>query len=87
MRNIKGLGDRFSQIIVFVFLLMAPVIVERIVSDIDNIVKIVRFDGWQNTTAGRQELKKALRIVIWIKYKIKDKDVFDRAYGYIEQYY
>ena len=66
---------------------MAPVIVERIVSDIDNIVKIVRFDGWQNTTAGRQELKKALRIVIWIKYKIKDKDVFDRAYGYIEQYY
>ena len=64
-----------------------PVIVERIVADIDNIVKIVRFPGWQNTTAGKQEVKKALRSVVWIKYKIKDKEVFDRAYSYIEQYY
>ncbi|MEK5489822.1 HsdR family type I site-specific deoxyribonuclease [Paenibacillus sp. FSL R7-0297] len=64
-----------------------PIIVERIVSDIDDIVKIVRFDGWQGTTAGKQEVKKALRSVIWVKYKIKDKEVFDIAYQYIEQYY
>ena len=64
-----------------------PVIVERIVTDIDDIVKIVRFDGWQNTKTGRQEVKKALRSVVWMKYKIKDKDVFDKAYNYIEQYY
>ena len=64
-----------------------PVIVERIVTDIDGIVKIVRFDGWQSTTAGKQEVKKALRSVVWVKYKIKDKEVFDKAYGYIEQYY
>lgn len=64
-----------------------PVIVERIVADIDGIVKNVRFDGWQNTTAGKQEVKKALRSVVWVKYKIKDKEVFDKAYGYIEQYY
>lgn len=64
-----------------------PVIVERIVADIDDIVKIVRFDGWQNTNTGRQEVKKALRSVVWVKYKIKDKEVFDKAYGYIEQYY
>ena len=64
-----------------------PVIVERIVADIDNIVKIVRFDGWQNTTGGKQEVKKALRSVVWIKYKIKDNDVFNKAYSYIEQYY
>jgi len=64
-----------------------PVIVERIVADIDSIVKIVRFDGWQSTTAGKQEVKKALRSVVWIKYKIKDRDVFDKAYNYIEQYY
>ena len=64
-----------------------PVIVERIVADIDSMVKIVRFDGWQSTTAGKQEVKKALRSVVWIKYKIKDKDVFDKAYSYIEQYY
>ena len=64
-----------------------PVIVERIVADIDNIVKIVRFDGWQNTTAGKQEVKKALRSIVWIKYKIKDVEVFNKAYSYIEQYY
>ena len=56
-------------------------------ADIDSIVKIVRFDGWQSTTDGKQEVKKALRSVVWIKYKIKDKDVFDKAYNYIEQYY
>ena len=60
-----------------------PVIVE----DIDSILKIFRFDGWQSTTAGKQEVKKALRSVVWIKYKIKDKEVFDKAYNYIEQYY
>lgn len=64
-----------------------PIIVERIVKDIDDIVRIVRFDGWQNTTAGKQEVKKALRSVIWIKYKIKDIDVFDKACKYVEMYY
>ena len=64
-----------------------PVIVERVVDDIDGIVKIVRFDGWQNTTSGKQEVKKALRSVVWVKYKLKDKEVFDKAYAYIEQYY
>ncbi|MCZ8514958.1 HsdR family type I site-specific deoxyribonuclease [Paenibacillus filicis] len=64
-----------------------PIIVERIVGDIDDIVKIVRFEGWQGTTTGKQEVKKALRSVVWVKYKIKDKEVFDKAYQYIEQYY
>lgn len=64
-----------------------PVIVERIVSDIDEIVKIVRFDGWQDTSSGKREVRKALRSVIAIKYKIKDTDVFDKAYKYIEMYY
>ena len=64
-----------------------PIIVERIVTDIDNIVKIVRSDWWQNTTGGKQEVKKALRSVIWVKYKIKDKEVFEKAYNYIKQYY
>ena len=64
-----------------------PIIVERIVNDIDEIVKVVRFPEWQTTTAGKQEVKKALRSIIWIKYKLKDKEVFDKAYSYIEQYY
>lgn len=64
-----------------------PIIVERLVTDIDEIVKIVRFDGWQNTTAGKQEVTKALRKVIWLKYKIKDSELFEKAYSYVEMYY
>lgn len=64
-----------------------PVIVERIVADIDDIVKIVRFDGWQATDAGRQEVTKALRKIIYLKYKIKDNELFDKAYKYVEMYY
>ena len=64
-----------------------PIIVERIVNDIDGIVRIVRFDGWQNTTEGKKDVKKALRQVTWKKYGIKDQEVFDKAYSYIEQYY
>ena len=55
--------------------------------NIDDIVKIVRFDGWQETTAGVREVKKALRSIVMVKYRIKDKELFDKAYRYIEQYY
>jgi len=64
-----------------------PVVVVRIVNDIDEIVRLVRFPGWQNTKAGEREVQKALRKVIYVKYKIKDQDLFDKAYGYIKQYY
>jgi type I restriction enzyme R subunit len=64
-----------------------PIIVERIVADIDNIVKIVRFPGWQQTVAGEREVKQALRKTL-LKYKLAhEQDLFDRAYAYIEQYY
>ena len=34
-----------------------PIMVERVVSDIDEIVRIVRFDGWQSTHAGEREVQ------------------------------
>ncbi len=64
-----------------------PVIVERIVNDIDSIVKTVRFPDWQSSTEGVKIVKKELRNITWIRYKIKDQEVFDKAYSYIEQYY
>ncbi|MBQ9326422.1 MAG: hypothetical protein IJ246_11710 [Clostridia bacterium] len=64
-----------------------PVIVERLVSDIDGIVKIVRFPGWKDTSEGRKTVTRSLREVIMVKYKIRDKEVFNKAYGYVEQYY
>ena len=66
-----------------------PIIVEQVVNDIDNeVVNIIRQfnDAFQSVTA-RREIKKKLRSILWIKYQIKDNDVFDRAYQYIEQYY
>jgi type I restriction enzyme R subunit len=64
-----------------------PIIVERVVNDIDEIVRYVRFDGWQSTHAGEREVKLALRKTLF-KYKLhQDQDLFDRAYGYIREYY
>jgi type I restriction enzyme R subunit len=64
-----------------------PVMVERIVKDIDEIVRLVRFPGWQQTTAGEREVKQALRKTL-LKYQLhQDLDLFDKAYGYIKQYY
>ncbi|MCG8039966.1 MAG: HsdR family type I site-specific deoxyribonuclease [Candidatus Thiodiazotropha endolucinida] len=64
-----------------------PVMVKRIVDDIDEIVRQVRFDGWQNTHAGEREVKIALRKTLF-KYKLhQDTELFDRAYGYIREYY
>jgi len=63
------------------------VIVERVVADIDGIVKQVRFPDWQNTTQGEREVRQALRRTL-LKYKLHtDQDLFDKAYGYIREYY
>ena len=64
-----------------------PAIVERIVNDIDGIVRVVRFDGWQDSSVGEREVKKELRKILWTKYIIKDEDLFTRAYEYIREYY
>jgi type I restriction enzyme, R subunit len=64
-----------------------PIIVERVVSDIDEIVRVVRFPGWQATHAGEREVKLALRKTLF-KYRLhQDQDLFDRAYGYVREYY
>lgn len=63
-----------------------PVIAEQFVSDIDEVVRMVRFPRRQNINAGECEMQNALRKVIYVKYKIADQDLFDKAYGYIKQY-
>jgi type I restriction enzyme, R subunit len=64
-----------------------PAIIERIVNDIDEIVKIVRFPGWQSTSSGEREVRKALRKTL-LKYKLHtDQDLFEKAFNYISEYY
>ncbi len=63
------------------------IIVERIVTDIDDIVKKVRFPDWQHTSQGERLVQKELRKAL-LKYQLhRDQDLFDRAYSYIRQYY
>ena len=64
-----------------------PAVVERIVDDIDAIVRVIRFPGWQNTNQGQREVQRSLRKAL-LKYKLhKNQELFDRAYGYIKEYY
>lgn len=64
-----------------------PKMIERIVNDIDEIVRYVRFPDWQNTSSGEREIKQALRRTL-LKYKLhQDNELFDKAYRYIKQYY
>lgn len=64
-----------------------PAVVERIVEDIDAIVRVVSFPGWQKTSSGEREVQKSLRRAL-LKYQLhKDQVLFDRAYGYIKEYY
>ncbi len=47
-----------------VFVNKKPVIVERVVCDID---EIARFPGWQHASAGEREVKKALRKTLQVQ--------------------
>ena len=56
-------------------------------TDIDDIVKKVRFPDWQHTSQGERLVQKELRRTL-LKYKLHtNQDLFDKAYGYIRQYY
>lgn len=64
-----------------------PAVVERIVNNIDDIVKNVRFEGWQTSITGERLVQKSLRKTL-LKYKLhKEEDLFNRAYEYIKEYY
>lgn len=53
-----------------------PIIVERIVDDIDRIVTITRFPGWQRSEQGRNDVNNALLEILVAKYKIYDAELF-----------
>ena len=64
-------------------------IVENIVNDIDEqVVRVVRsFNDAFATVAGKREVRQLLRSILWVRYQIKDPEVFEKAYNYVEQYY
>ena len=66
---------------------LTPIIVENIVGRIDEVVRGLRFEGWQSTIRGDQEVRKALRSTLYVQFKIRDNDVFEKALSYVREYY
>lgn len=64
-----------------------PKVIQDIVEQIDKIVKVTRFDGWQNSNSGPREIQKALLLTLAQFGLGKDKELFDKAYGYIKEHY
>ncbi|MEQ9097087.1 MAG: hypothetical protein RIE32_12575 [Phycisphaerales bacterium] len=64
-----------------------PITVKRVVDDMDEIVRAVRFDGCQDTHADERQIRIELRKTL-LKYKLHhDTELFERAYGYVREYY
>lgn len=63
------------------------IIVENVVNRIDEVFRGVRFEGWQSTIRGDQEVRQALRKSLDVQFKIRDNDVFEKALGYVREYY
>ncbi|MEQ4301356.1 hypothetical protein ABNF97_08185 [Plantactinospora sp. B6F1] len=43
--------------------------------------------GWQDTREGDRLVQQQLHRTLWTKFKIRDNDVYERALGYIREYY
>jgi len=64
-----------------------PKLIGDVVEQIDKIVNATRFEGWQNSNSGPREIQKALMLTLAQFGLSKDKDLFERAYAYIEEHY
>jgi type I restriction enzyme, R subunit len=57
------------------------------VDNIDEIPRLVRFDGWQAANTGEREVRKVQRRTLF-KYKLHTvAELFEKAYGYVKEYY
>jgi type I restriction enzyme R subunit len=64
-----------------------PVIVGKVVADIDAIVKEVRWDGWNNSKEGDKAVRIAIRKVL-VRYGLPASgELFDHAYAYVSENY
>ena len=85
----KQARDALTELFESIKTPQTPIVVENVVNDIDTqVVDIVRrFNNAFKTISGQNEVRKMLRTILWLKYKIKDNDVFEKAYKYVEMYY
>lgn len=65
----------------------SPEIVERVVKEVDEVVRQVRFTNWQGTYEGSREVRRAIRHALRKYGLAHEHELFDRAYEYVEQSY
>ncbi len=65
----------------------APVMIERVVLDVDAIVKQVSYEGWADTNEGDRLVRKEVRAVLGRHQLHKVPGLFERAYEYISAHY
>ena len=64
-----------------------PEMIRKIVQEIDEIVKKVRFERWQHTIVGEREVKHEITRIL-LRYGLhKDTELFSKIYGYIREHY
>lgn len=65
------------------------IIVENIVNDIDNKIvnEVQLFTGWQESSKGQREVKASI-LKVFAKYKLQgDKELIEKTYNYVAEYY
>ena len=64
-----------------------PVIVSKVVGDIDALVRPIRGTHWQESQPGDREVRRQLRLVLKNSGLPPSGDLYDRAYAYIREHY
>lgn len=65
----------------------APAIIERVVIDVDEIVRQVRFVGWQTSTPGDRAVRREIRLALSKQGLQAEGALYDRAYEYVRENY
>ncbi len=64
-----------------------PVIVSKVVEDIDALVRPIRGTRWQESQPGDREVRRQLRLVLKTSGLPPSGELYDRAYAYIREHY
>jgi type I restriction enzyme R subunit len=64
-----------------------PVIVAKVVEDIDALVRPIRGTHWQESQPGDREVRRQLRLTLKNSGLPPSGDLYDRAYAYIREHY
>jgi type I restriction enzyme R subunit len=64
-----------------------PVIVSKVVEDIDALVRPIRGTRWQESQPGDREVRRQLRLILKNSALPPSGDLYDRAYAYIREHY